>query len=90
MGVGGDYKLLCRRDLMSFDEYQGTARNSNSLLQGGDVSSGSGGSGQRSRTQREGDTTCTELQGRRKLGQGGKQTPNNLNIEGTPLHLTIK
>ena len=85
-------KLLCRRDLMSLDEYQGTERNSHSLLQiqGGDPSSVSGGSGQRSRIQCEGDTTNTGLQGRRKLGQGGKQTPNNLNIEGTPLHLTIK
>ena len=83
--------VVFRRNHMSVDENQRTARNSvsenSSVLDnqaGGDPSpGGGGGSGQRSRTQSESDSTDTGQGARRQTGQaGGKQTPNNLNIEG--------
>ena len=80
---------------MSVDENLRTARNSvsdntnvgDSLHNQtqGEPGSGAGGPGQRSRTQSESDTTDTGQQVRRQTsqtGQGAKQTPNNLNIEG--------
>ena len=84
---------------MSVDDNLRTARNSvsdNSNMVDslhnqtqGEASSGSGGAGQRSRTQSESDTTDTGQQNRRQTsqtGQGAKQTPNNLNIEGMILN----
>ena len=82
---------------MSEDENQRTARNSvsenssvmenlHNLSLGGEATPTSGGSGRRSRTQSESDTTDSGQQSRRQTGQtgqGGKQTPNNLNTEGT-------
>ena len=48
------------------------------------VGEGATGSGS-SRTESEGDTTDSGAQARRQnsSSQGGKQTPNNLNTEGT-------
>lgn len=94
-----DRQQYNRRNHMSVDENQRTARNSvsenSSVLDnqtGGDPSPGEGGgSGQRSRTQSESDTTDTGQGARRQTGQaGGKQTPNNLNIEGLPSGWTMQ
>ena len=79
---------------MSVDENQRTTRNSvsenssvmenlHNLSLGGEMTTSSGGSSLRSRTLSESDTADSGQQGRRQTGQGGKQTPNNLNTEGT-------
>ena len=82
---------------MSVDENQRTTRNSvsenssvmenlHNLSLGGEVTTASGGSSLRSRTHSESETTDSGQQGRRQTGQtgqGGKQTPSNLNTEGT-------
>jgi len=98
-----DRQQYNRRNHMSVDENLRTARNSvsdntnvgDSLHNQtqGEPGSGAGGPGQRSRTQSESDTTDTGQQVRRQTsqtGQGAKQTPNNLNIEGLPSGWTMQ
>ena len=64
----------------SVSENSGVLENSNQGAS--EVGANSGAGGQRSRTQSESDTPDTGQAGRRGASQVGKQTPNNLNIEG--------
>jgi len=100
-----DRQQYNRRNHMSVDENQRTARNSvsenSSMLDNlhiqplGDPNPSSSGSGLRSRTQSESDNTDSGgSQNRRQTsqtGQSGKQTtPNNINMDGLPNGWTMQ
>jgi len=100
-----DRQQYNRRNHMSVDENQRTARNSvsenSSMLDNlhiqplGDPNPSSSGSGPRSRTQSESDNTDSGgSQNRRQTsqtGQSGKQTtPNNINMDGLPNGWTMQ